>query len=241
MSREISIAASPSSTSTAAESSRNASPKAVVRHAPSSILIFIFGEPLPRIPFEQELQPVFFTWALGLSHMRQKDLAQGLLQLFLQSGLFYIRQSPNGRIQEPTEFAVGEHATIDFGSKQGRIVDREFQYISGDHTNPFWDRRMAVPYKSIPSSSFVRQPTTKVSQCFLVAGVVLGKTSSCSRKILSGCEINSLEQFPQARFCSNCSPCSASSHSSSELSFASCAVDKVCCWKASPSDNKSRS
>jgi hypothetical protein len=36
-------------------------------------------------------------------------------------------------------------------------VDREFQYISGDHTNPFWHRRMAVPYESIPSSSFVRQ------------------------------------------------------------------------------------
>ena len=71
-----------------------------------------------------------FTWAIGLSRMRQKDLAQGLFQLFLQSGLFHVRQSLNGRMQEPTEFAVGEHATIDFGSKQGRIVDREFQYIS---------------------------------------------------------------------------------------------------------------
>jgi len=48
-------------------------------------------------------------------------------------------------------------------------------------------------------------------------------------KILSGCEINSFEQFPQAQFCYNRSPCSASSQSSSEPSFASCAVDKVCC------------
>jgi len=48
-------------------------------------------------------------------------------------------------------------------------------------------------------------------------------------KILSGREINSFERFPQPRFCYNRSPCSASSHSSSEPSFASCTVDKVCC------------
>ena len=60
ISREICIAASPISTSTGAESYANVSPKAVVRHSPSSILIFIFGEPiLHRIPFEQvELQLV---------------------------------------------------------------------------------------------------------------------------------------------------------------------------------------
>jgi hypothetical protein len=34
-------------------------------------------------------------------------------------------------------------------------------------------------------------------------------------KILSGREINSFEQFPQAQFCYNRSPCSTSSHSSS--------------------------
>ena len=61
------------------------------------------------------------------------------------------------------------------------------------------------------------------------------RLSTVPRQNSVGREINSFEQFPQARFCYNRSPCSASPHCSSEPSFASCAVDKVCCWKTSPS------
>ena len=49
----------------------------------------------------------------------------------------------------------------------------------------------------------------------------------CLAKILSGCEINSFEQFPQAQLRYNRLPCSGSSRSFSEPSFAFCAVDKT--------------